>query len=278
MRHAARSSRTSWACSSSRAISTRRPDRAQQPAHERDRVVSNGRRARLDGTTTRRSTSSWRCERTGRSCSRRMHPTPVGHAASSRARVAREAGTERVGVSFLTPIAALFVLLAAVPLAVFWGRRRRADAVRSPCGSGDLRRRSWVATRSLPRSCSRPGGSRSRTARDHERTHRSPAKRRRGVRRRRHVALDARVRGERPADAVRARARRGDRAAGRSSRACPSGSRRSPTASCRTCSRRWISASTARRCARPSASSDRRRPRPSARTSRRSTRSVPCRP
>ena len=70
-------------------------------------------------------------------------------------------------------------------------------------------------TRSLPGSCSRPGGCGSRAARDHERTHRSPTKRRRGVRRRRHVALDARVRGERPADAVRARTRRGDRAAGR---------------------------------------------------------------
>ena len=50
-----------------------------------------------------------------------------------------------MGVSFLTPIAALFVLLAAVPLAVFWGRRRRADAVRSALRLGRPGRRSWVA-------------------------------------------------------------------------------------------------------------------------------------
>lgn len=50
-----------------------------------------------------------------------------------------------MGVSFLTPIAALFVLLAAVPLAVFWGRQRRADAVRSALRLGRPERRSWVA-------------------------------------------------------------------------------------------------------------------------------------
>ena len=59
------------------------------------------------------------------------------------------------------------------------------------------------------RAC--PCRSGSRAARDHERAHRSAAKRRGGVRRRRHVALDARVRGERPADAVRACTRRGHR-------------------------------------------------------------------
>ena len=94
--------------------------------------------------TTRRSTSRWRCERTGRPCSRRMHPTPVGHAARSRARGAREAGTEPWASAFYAD-RGTFVLLAAVPLAVFWGRRRRADAVRSALRLGRPGRRSWVA-------------------------------------------------------------------------------------------------------------------------------------
>jgi hypothetical protein len=47
-------------------------------------------------------------------------------------------------VSFLTPIAALFGLLAAIPLAVFVGRRRRAEHVRRALGLEDRPGRSWL--------------------------------------------------------------------------------------------------------------------------------------
>jgi von Willebrand factor type A domain len=50
-----------------------------------------------------------------------------------------------MGVSFLTPIAALFALLAAAPLAVFLGRRRRAEAVRAALRLPARRRPSSVA-------------------------------------------------------------------------------------------------------------------------------------
>lgn len=47
-------------------------------------------------------------------------------------------------VSFLTPVALLFGLLAVVPLAVFVGRRRRADRIRSALGLERGSGRSWV--------------------------------------------------------------------------------------------------------------------------------------
>jgi hypothetical protein len=50
-----------------------------------------------------------------------------------------------VGVSFLTPIAALFALLAVVPLATFVGRRRRAERVRRTLRLEPSAGRSWVA-------------------------------------------------------------------------------------------------------------------------------------
>jgi hypothetical protein len=49
-----------------------------------------------------------------------------------------------MGVSFLTPVALLFALLAAVPLAVFVGRRRRAERIRAALGLTGGSRRSWV--------------------------------------------------------------------------------------------------------------------------------------
>jgi von Willebrand factor type A domain len=49
-----------------------------------------------------------------------------------------------VGVGFLTPIAALFVVLALVPLAVFVGRRRRAERVRAALRLEPTSGRSWV--------------------------------------------------------------------------------------------------------------------------------------
>ena len=48
-----------------------------------------------------------------------------------------------MGVSFLTPVAALFGLLAAVPLAVYAGRRRRAARVRSALRLEPLPKRPW---------------------------------------------------------------------------------------------------------------------------------------
>ena len=50
-----------------------------------------------------------------------------------------------MGVSFLTPIAALFALLALVPLAIFAGRRRRAERVRRALRLEPSAKRSWVA-------------------------------------------------------------------------------------------------------------------------------------
>jgi len=50
-----------------------------------------------------------------------------------------------MGVSFLTPIAALFAFLAVVPLAVFAGRRRRAARVRAALRLEPTAGRSWVA-------------------------------------------------------------------------------------------------------------------------------------
>jgi len=47
-------------------------------------------------------------------------------------------------VSFLTPIALLFGALAAVPLAVFVGRRRRAERVRATLGLAPTPGRSWL--------------------------------------------------------------------------------------------------------------------------------------
>jgi hypothetical protein len=49
-----------------------------------------------------------------------------------------------VGVSFLTPVAVLFGLLAAVPLVVFHGRRKRAERVRAHLGLGAERSRAWI--------------------------------------------------------------------------------------------------------------------------------------
>ena len=48
-------------------------------------------------------------------------------------------------MSFLTPVAVLFGLLAAIPLAVFVGRRRRADQVRAALGLRRGSGRSWIA-------------------------------------------------------------------------------------------------------------------------------------
>ena len=48
-------------------------------------------------------------------------------------------------MSFLTPVAVLFGLLAAVPLAVFVGRRRRAAHVRAALGLTSSPGRSWIA-------------------------------------------------------------------------------------------------------------------------------------
>jgi von Willebrand factor type A domain len=49
-----------------------------------------------------------------------------------------------VDVSFLTPLAFSFGLLAAVPLAVFVGRRRRADRIRTALGLSGGSGRSWI--------------------------------------------------------------------------------------------------------------------------------------
>lgn len=49
-----------------------------------------------------------------------------------------------MGLSFLTPVAVLFGLLAAVPLAVFVGRRRRVEQVRSTLGLTASSGRSWL--------------------------------------------------------------------------------------------------------------------------------------
>jgi hypothetical protein len=49
-----------------------------------------------------------------------------------------------VGVSFLTPIAVLFGLLAAIPLAVLVGRRRRAEQVRAALGLESSSTRTWL--------------------------------------------------------------------------------------------------------------------------------------
>lgn len=64
-------------------------------------------------------------------------------AVRSPVRVGQEAGTRFVGVSFLTPVAVLFGLLAAIPLAVFHGRRRRARRMCAALGLGDQPSRSW---------------------------------------------------------------------------------------------------------------------------------------
>jgi hypothetical protein len=50
-----------------------------------------------------------------------------------------------VGVSFLTPVASLFALLAMVPLAVFAGRRRRADRIRAMLRLRGGGGRAWIA-------------------------------------------------------------------------------------------------------------------------------------
>ncbi|HEX4747477.1 MAG TPA: vWA domain-containing protein [Gaiellaceae bacterium] len=47
-------------------------------------------------------------------------------------------------MSFLTPVALLFGLLAAIPLAVFVGRRRRSERIRSTLGLGPSPARSWI--------------------------------------------------------------------------------------------------------------------------------------
>lgn len=49
-----------------------------------------------------------------------------------------------MGVSFLTPIAALFALLAVVPLGVFSWRRRRADEVRAALGLKRPAGAAWI--------------------------------------------------------------------------------------------------------------------------------------
>src|SRR6187401_268132 len=49
-----------------------------------------------------------------------------------------------MGVSFLTPVASLFALLAVVPLAVYAGRRRRADRIRVALGLEGAGGRSWI--------------------------------------------------------------------------------------------------------------------------------------
>ena len=49
-----------------------------------------------------------------------------------------------MGLSFLTPIAVLFGLLAAIPLAVLAGRRRRTEQVRAALGLTEAPRRSWL--------------------------------------------------------------------------------------------------------------------------------------
>ena len=50
-----------------------------------------------------------------------------------------------MGFTFLTPVALLFGLLAAAPLAVFVARRRRAEQVRSALGLAGAPGRSWPA-------------------------------------------------------------------------------------------------------------------------------------
>jgi hypothetical protein len=50
-----------------------------------------------------------------------------------------------MGVSFLTPVASLFALLAVVPLGVFLGRRRRADRIRTALKLEGTGGRSWIA-------------------------------------------------------------------------------------------------------------------------------------
>jgi hypothetical protein len=49
-----------------------------------------------------------------------------------------------VGVSFLTPVALLFAALAAVPLAIFLGRRRRAEQVQRALGLPPATPRNWL--------------------------------------------------------------------------------------------------------------------------------------
>jgi hypothetical protein len=50
-----------------------------------------------------------------------------------------------MGVSFLTPVALSFGLLAVAPLAVFVGRRRRAQRIRAALGLASGSGRSWLA-------------------------------------------------------------------------------------------------------------------------------------
>jgi hypothetical protein len=50
-----------------------------------------------------------------------------------------------MGVSFLTPVASLFGLFALAPLAVFVGRLRRADRIRTALGLSGQSSRSWLA-------------------------------------------------------------------------------------------------------------------------------------
>ncbi|HEY5872760.1 MAG TPA: vWA domain-containing protein [Gaiellaceae bacterium] len=50
-----------------------------------------------------------------------------------------------MGLSFLTPVAALFGLLATIPLAMFVGRRRRVERVRVVLGLAGSGRRSWLS-------------------------------------------------------------------------------------------------------------------------------------
>ena len=96
-----------------------------------------------------------------------------------------------MGVSFLTPVAALFGLLAAVPLAVYAGRRRASRTRALGTAARAAAEATLGAARDLSRCGSRPRRRRGRPAGDHERADRSATKRRGGLHRARYLALDA---------------------------------------------------------------------------------------
>ena len=96
-------------------------------------------------------------------------------------------------MSFLTPVAALFGVLAAVPLAVFAGRRRRAAQVRRMLRLEQPARRPWglfaICLAAVPVLV----GVAAAQPVDHEHAHRAATQRRGGLRRPRHLELDAGV-------------------------------------------------------------------------------------
>ena len=109
-----------------------------------------------------------------------------------------------LGVSFLTPLDALFVLAAAVPLVALMLPERRAEQIRRllRCRPGTP---ALVPIVDGARSAARARRRRGRAAGRRSRADGERARRRTGVRALRHVALDARSCRTGPADTARAR-------------------------------------------------------------------------